>query len=324
MRGVFSYNGGMLDILFIALGMGVLIKGSDIMVDGAASLARRWRISELVIGLTIVAFGTSAPELVVSLSSAMGGHAEIAVGNVIGSNLFNLLMVLGMAALIAPIRDNNRLVRNNILFSITASVLLIVLPNLTLFGGPAVLSRVDGLIMLMVFGWFLIYLFRHAKDGDVEQADRAGVLCPGRAYAFIAVGLAALMLGGNMVVGSAVSMAQAFGISERIIALTIVAAGTSLPELVVSITAVLKKNSDIAIGNILGSNIFNILFALGLGSVIRPIAYSSVFNIDIMLLIFGTTLLFWALFIGRQRSLDRKTAAVFVMLYIGYLIYLIR
>ena len=314
-----------LDIVLIIVGMALLIKGGDMLVDGASNLARRFNISELAIGLTIVAFGTSAPELVVSLSAAIGGHSEIALGNVIGSNNFNLLFILGITGLIAPIAVQKNTIRFEIPISLFAALILLFLGNIAFFSSEGkTITRIDGIILLLFFGLFVFYVYKSMKSG-MPEADTALVktFSLGKSIIFIVIGLAFLVIGGRVVVNSAVALAQYFNISEKVIGLTIVALGTSLPELVTSVTAIIKKKDDIAVGNIIGSNIFNIFLILGVSSLVNPMDYSPVFNKDIYLLIAGTLLLLLAMFTGKKRILDRWEAGIFTAVYIGYVIYLI-
>jgi len=328
-----------IDILLIILGMALLIKGGDLLVDGASSLARRFNISELAIGLTVVAFGTSAPELVVSLAAAVGSHPEIALGNVIGSNNFNLFAILGITGVIAPIAVQKNTVRLEIPFSLLAAIILFFLANINLFPNEEkLITRVDAVILLVFFVLFLFYVYKSMKastpegapDGSSVSVDASAAAEGGaktlslfKSILFIVLGLAFLIVGGKVVVNSAVALAQALGISEKIIGLTIIALGTSLPELVTSVTAIIKKSSDIAIGNIIGSNIFNIFLILGISGIVSPIKYSSVFDRDIFFLVIGTLLLLLAMFIGNKKKLDRWQAAIFLLLYAGYIVYLI-
>jgi len=314
-----------LNILLIILGMVLLVKGGDILVDGASSLARHFNISELAIGLTIVAFGTSAPELVVSLFASIGLHPEIAFGNAIGSNNFNLFIILGLTGMIMPIAVQKNTIRYEIPFSLLAAVILFFLTNFSFSpDGKNILNRIDGIILLVLFGLFLFYVAKSMKNTETtEQVTVTKTLSLTKSIIFVVLGLIFLVAGGRLVVDSAVYLARAFNISEKIIGLTIVAVGTSLPELVTSITAIIKKSDDIAIGNIVGSNIFNILLILGVSSVARPMEYSLVFNRDIYFLMIGTLLLLLAMFIGNKRKLDRWQGAIFVLLYAGYVVYMI-
>ena len=313
------------DILLIIAGMALLIKGGDFLVDGASSLARRLKISELAIGLTVVAFGTSAPELVVSLAAAIGSHSEIALGNVIGSNIFNLFAILGITALIVPLAVQKNTVRIEIPFSLFAAIILFLLANFNFLPNKEnMVSWIDGIILLLFFGLFLFYVYKSMKNSEsADDVSSAKTHSMFKSILFIVLGLAFLVIGGRIVVDSAVNLARDLNISEKIIGLTIVAIGTSLPELVTSITAVIKKSDDIAIGNIIGSNIFNIFLILGASALIKEMNYSPVFNMDIYFLIFGTLLLLLAMFTGKKRKLDRWEGAVFLLLYTGYVVYLI-
>ena len=300
--------------------MVLLVKGSDWLVDGSSGLARRYKISEFVIGLTIVGFGTSAPEMIVSVVASADAHPEIALGNVIGSNNFNLLVILGITGLIAPIAVQKSAIRNEIPFSLFAVLVLFLLANFGFTSGDRnLISRVDGMILLLFFAAFLFYVFKTMKreesHEDISGKKEFTLL---KSLLFIVFGLICLITGGKVVVNSAVDLAHALHISEKVISLTIVAVGTSLPELATSITAMRKKNSDIAIGNIIGSNIFNIFLILGISALWRPLEYTLTFNIDICLLCFSTLLLLLFMFTGKKRILDRWEAAIFVTIYLGY------
>jgi len=313
------------NIVLIVVGMALLIKGGDFLVDGASSLARRFNVSELAIGLTIVAFGTSAPELVVSLSAAIDSHPEISLGNVIGSNNFNLFMILGLTGVIAPMTVQKNTIRFEIPFSLLAVIILFLLANFAFPSGTKnILSRIDGIILLVLFALFLFYVYKTMKTTETSGENHdTKTLSLFKSILFIVLGLVFLVIGGRVTVNSAVAIAQALKISEKIIALTIVAVGTSLPELVTSITAIVKKSDDIAIGNIIGSNIFNIFLILGVSATARPMEYLPIFNRDIYLLVAGTLLLLVAMFTSKKRKLERWEAAIFVLIYAGYVVYLI-
>jgi cation:H+ antiporter len=313
-------------ILLLLVGFAVLIFGADFLVSGASSLAKRFNISELAIGLTVVAFGTSTPELIVSGIASVQGHNEVAFGNVIGSNVFNLFFILGVAGVVYPIVVQSNTVWKEIPYSLLAALVLYVLVNdVSLFGkSEDVLSFWDGLILLVFFIAFLYYVFVNMKQdtsGGEEQAIK--VYGMPRTILMIIGGLAALIAGGKFVVDSSIAIAQGFGISEKIIGLTIVAAGTSLPELATSTVAALKKRSDIAIGNVVGSNIFNIFFILSICSLITPIPYNKAMNFDLYVLFIGTGLLFITMFSGRLRKIDRWEAILLLIGYIAYVWYLI-
>lgn len=309
-------------ILLLILGFGTLIKGADWLVDGASALARKHKISELAIGLTIVAFGTSMPEFVVNTFAAYQSHADIAFGNIIGSNIFNLFAILGIAGLITPLIVQSSTVWKEIPFSFLAALLLFLLSN-SFFSENQVLSRMDGLILLIFFCFFLYYVFWQLKTDNIQIEVNKKEFSNLKIWMFIVLGLAFLIAGGKLVVTNSVKIAEVLGISQTIIGLTIVAAGTSLPELATSVVAAIKKNNDIAVGNIIGSNIFNIFFILGVSSLIRPLEFNLNFNKDLYLLGLGTILLFIAMFSGKKKKLDRWEAGILLLIYIGYTILLI-
>jgi cation:H+ antiporter len=313
------------DILLLITGFGILIFGADFLVNGASSLAKRFNISELAIGLTVVAFGTSTPELIVSGISSVQGHNEVAFGNVIGSNVFNLFFILGVAGTVYPIVVQSNTVWKEIPYSLLAAIVLFVLVNdVLLFNREAnVLSIWDGVILLIFFAAFLAYIFVSMKGEEGGDENPIKVYGLPKTVLMIIGGLAGLIIGGKFVVDSSIAIAQGFGISEKIIGLTIVAAGTSLPELATSTVAALKKRSDIAIGNVVGSNIFNIFFILSVCSIITPIPYNKAMNFDLYVLVIGTGLLFFIMFSGSKRKIDRWEAVLLLLSYIGYVVYLV-
>ncbi|MBO6497551.1 MAG: calcium/sodium antiporter [Roseivirga sp.] len=309
-------------ILLILLGFGLLIKGADWLVSGATKLAKKYGISDLAIGLTIVAFGTSAPELIVNAVASYQGHPEIVFGNIIGSNNFNLFVILGIVGIISPIAVQSSTLWKEIPLSFIAAGLLLILANTWLFGSTAEISRLEATALIAIFGAFLFYVFKQMKtDETTSHVQPIGSFR--WVWLLILVGLAGLIIGGKLVVDQATFLAQSFGISERVIGLTIVAAGTSLPELVTSVVAAFKRNSDIAIGNVIGSNIFNILLILSISGLIRPIPYDHAFNREIYVLLIGTIFLFTAMFSGGKKKLDRWEAAILVISFIGYSVWLI-
>lgn len=312
-----------LQIGLLVLGFVVLIKGADWLVNGASSLAKKHNISDLAIGLTVVAFGTSAPELVVNIFASVQNHHEIVFGNIIGSNNFNLFVILGIAGLITPLVVQSSTVRREIPLSFIAIIFLFLLANDFFLSDKQSMSRIDGLILLTMFGLFLFYVYSQLKTDPAEKANLDLVHSHGKIWILIIIGLAGLVIGGRLVVTSAIAMATALGVSEKIIGLTIVAAGTSLPELATSVVAALKKNNDIAVGNIIGSNIFNIFLILGISSVIKPLGYDTSFNTDIYLLGFGTIVLLIFMFTGKKKKLDRWEAALLLTVYIVYTVKLV-
>jgi len=310
-------------ILFLILGLVILIKGAVWLVNGATALAKRYHVSDLAIGLTIVAFGTSAPEFVVNTFASFQGHQDLVFGNVIGSNNFNLFIILGITGLIAPIAVQSSTVWKEIPISFAAVILMLLFTNGFFLSDLHVLSRIEGFILLLCFGLFLLYVYKQLqRDPQAAETARKN-LSSLKIWGLILIGLAGLVIGGRLVVTSAVEMAATLGISEKIIGLTIVAAGTSLPELATSLVAAVKKNNDIAVGNIVGSNIFNIFLVLSASAIIRPIPYDTVFNTDTYMLIGGTVFLFLAMFTGRKKKLDRWEAGVLLSGFIVYMTCLI-
>ncbi|WP_436415813.1 calcium/sodium antiporter [Petrimonas sp.] len=309
-------------VLFVIIGFVSLILGANWLVDGASSLAKKYKVSDLVIGLTIVAFGTSAPELVVNSIASVKGYSDIVLGNILGSNNFNLFIILGLSGLILPIKVQSSTAWKEIPISLFVSVLLLFMLNDFVFTGTSYSSRLDGLILLVLFLLFLFYVFNQMKN-DPQTVTTENQKSAVKIWGLIIIGLGGLILGGQLVVVNSVEIANTLGVSEKIIGLTIVAAGTSLPELVTSIVAATKKNSDIAIGNVIGSNIFNILLILSISSLIRPIEYNPKFNLDLLILIGGTIFLFTSMLTGQRKRLDRWEAGILFGFYIIYTTYLV-
>ena len=313
-----------LDIGLIVVGFIFLIKGADWLVGGASGLARKHNVSDLVIGLTIVAFGTSAPELVVNSIASIDKHSDIVYGNIIGSNNFNLFLILGTVALIFPVTVQRSMIRKEIPFSLAITVLLLVLSNAILGQKENILTRFEAFIFLLLFIAFIYYTFTQSANEENIEAIQTKPMTTGKIWAFIVIGLSLLVAGGRMVVSGAENIALDFGISEKIIALTIVAAGTSLPELVTSVVAASKKNSDIAVGNVIGSNIFNILFILSVSGLINPITYVTTFNREMILLMGGTILLVMFMYIGKRHKVDRWQGAILLGVFVAYTFLLIQ
>jgi cation:H+ antiporter len=309
----------------LLVGFGLLIKGADFLVLGSSALARRFNIAELIIGLTIVAFGTSMPELVVSVVAAVDGLNDVTFGNVIGSNIFNLFLILGISALILPIAVQHSTIMKEIPFSIIAALVLMILANDHLFSAarPNEIGFTDGLIMLVFFLFFLFYIFRNMKSDNQEIIIDPKTYPLWKTLLMIVGGLTGLVLGGRLSVNSAVDIAHALGISERIIGLTIIAAGTSLPELATSAVAAYRKNTDIAVGNVVGSNIFNVFLVLPVSAMIHPLPYHLSFNTDIVVLVLGTILLLFFTYSGRKAVLERWEGLILVLGYIAYTLSLI-
>lgn len=315
----------LMDILFLVGGLLLILLGANGLTDGAASVAKRFHIPSIVIGLTIVAFGTSAPELTVSISSALKGSADIAIGNVVGSNTFNTLMIVGCTALFAPIAITRNTLKREIPLCILSSIALLICANDVFLNssGENILSITDGLLLLCFFAIFLSYTFAIAKrDGSMkeplQEEDEIRLLPAWKSTLYILGGLTGLIIGGNFFVDGASGIARGLGVSESIIGLTLVAGGTSLPELATSIVAALKKNPEIAIGNVIGSNLFNIFFVLGCSASITPLRLTGITNFDLWVLV-GASLLLWlfGVFFGK-RIITRLEGSILILCYIAY------
>lgn len=312
-----------LPLVYFVVGIVLVIFGADWLTKGASALARRFNISELVIGLTIVAIGTSLPELVISTGAAIKGSSGVALGNIIGSNIFNGLLILGVAALIAPIRFNRKMLSRELPFNLLASVVLLLVSGSMLEGGAPgeMITRYGGLLLLCFFAVFLRYTFSIEGDGD-ETVERPLPLK--KVLLLLVCGLAALIFGGNLFVDGATEVARALGLSEAVIGITIVSAGSSLPELAVSVNAARKGNVGIALGNVLGSNILNIFFILGVSAVITPVSLDGFSYVDYYVLL-ASSLLIYAVsrFGGGKAHITRFEGAVLVAAYVAYTTYLI-
>lgn len=307
--------------LLLALGFAMLIKGADWFVSGAAGIATRFGIPQIVIGLTIVAMGTSAPEAAVSISSSVGGSADITIGNIVGSNILNILIILGITATMVPIAVARGTIKVEIPFMIAITVVLLLL------GLDGNITFVDALILLGLFAVYMIYLFRQAKRGksveeDLPEEHHGKPKSILGLIILTVIGVVVIIFGSQITVNSATEIARFFGASERFIGLTVVALGTSLPELFTSVTAAKKGNADIAIGNIVGSNIFNILFIVGISGLITTIPFASSFIIDTIISI-GASVLLWV-FCLISKGLRRYAGIIFLAGYAGYFIYLLR
>ena len=304
-----------LQIVFLALGFFLLVKGADWFVDGASGLARKLGIPQLVIGLTIVAMGTSLPEAAVSISAALRGNAEITIGNIVGSNILNILIILGVTALIATLKVADSTVRYEIPFMIVVTFVLLWLGYT---GGQV--TRLEGIILWALFLLYLRYLYMMAKKGKEEERE-AEQLSTAKIIGLILAGVVMIVAGSNFAVEGASNLAKALGISQRFIGLTIAALGTSLPELVTSVSAARKHNADIAIGNIVGSNIFNILFIVGTTALITPVTFASGFVVDTLIAAAVGILLFVC--VARTKELRKKAGIVMLLAYILYFLYLL-
>lgn len=314
----------LVNILLLVTGFAALIFGATKLVNAASSLAAKMGVPSIVIGLTIVAFGTSAPELVVNLFAATSGSTEMVLGNVLGSNIFNVMAILGICAMITPLKVKTNTTWIEVPLSLLAAICVYVIAaDFLLDGKENLISRSDAITLLLFFLIFLVYNLFVAKAGEAEEELITEDYSKGKAILFILIGLAGLIIGGRLIVTSAVSIAQSIGLSERVIGLTVVSIGTSLPELATSIIAVRKKNVDIAIGNVVGSNIFNIFLILGVSGTVRPLAISANAFFDITVNIVAGLLLFLFIFTGKGRQLERWEGIVLFASYLAYVIYLI-
>ncbi len=308
------------NILMIVGGFFLLIKGADYLISGSSSLARKFGIPALLVGLTVVAFGTSAPELFVNITAAVKGTTDIAVGNVLGSNLANILLILGVSAIFAPLTLQSSTIWKEIPFSLLAALLVLIFGSDILFDGAVVnqLGRIDGIALLAVFCIFLVYTFGIRHNGE-QPEEHIEQFANWKSFLFIVGGLAALGIGGKLVVDGSTQVALLFGVSANLIGLTIVALGTSLPELVTSITAARKGHTDIAIGNVVGSNILNIFFVLGTTAILRPLPFGDANLLDAFAVVVATLLLFFTLFVGKIHVVERWSGVIFVCLYLGFM-----
>lgn len=305
----------MVTILLIVLGFVLLIKGADVLVEGSSSIAKRLKISEMVIGLTIVSVGTSMPELVVNITSSLGGHSDIAIGNIIGSNITNLLLILGLAATIKPIKVEKETQKVEIPICIISTFIFLIVCNIN-----NTIMRYEGLILICLFVAFIIYTIHTAKKNpiefDEEKLKNTSII---KELLFIVLGIAMLRIGGEFTVDNALLIANKLNWSEKIIGVTIIAIGTCLPELVTTVTASLKGKSNIAVGNIVGSNIFNLLLIIGTSAIISPIRYNTIYNFDMLVLILASVMLLFFVELKPKDIVTRKNGIAYLILYAIYI-----
>lgn len=328
-------NQMIVDILLLIAGLLLILGGANYLTDGSAAVARRFGLSDLIVGLTIVAFGTSAPELTISVVSAVDGSAGMAIGNVVGSNIFNTLLIIGAVAIVRPIKVGAGIMANEIPLVILSAVALLAIGSSQWLDGTApVVSRTDGILLLLFFAVFMRYIFAQARKTAPQPVGAPAPAGEPEAQSvkkkplwlsalFIVGGLATLIYGGNLFVDKASAIASALGVSDAVIGLTIVAAGTSLPELATSVTAAVKGNPGIAIGNVIGSNIFNIFMVLGCSATIRPLPFGGITMTDLIVLT-ASALLFWIFgwFFG-HRTITRAEGVVLAGCYVGYIAFLV-
>lgn len=337
-----------LDILLLLISLAMILFGASWLTDGGSGLAKRFGLSEMVVGLTVVAFGTSAPELVISVMSAAEGNAGIAIGNVVGSNIANVLLIIGVVAVVRPIKVGKSVMANEIPLMVLASLALLACGNASLLDGePDAMTRVDGIMLLLFFAVFMRYTFTQAKKSDLRVAPPDGspkitagftasadasrgdtsftetgnpgkIIPLWKSVLLVAIGLTGLVWGGDIFVARASSLASALGVGQAVIGLTVVALGTSLPELATSVTAAVKGHPGLAVGNVIGSCLFNILFVLGVSAVIRPLPFGEIGNLDLFTMA-GSAMLFWlAGWVIGHRVITRGEGVLFVLLYVAY------
>lgn len=322
-----------LDVVFLVVGLLLILWGANTLVDGASSIAKKYGVSDLIIGLTIVAFGTSAPELVISMISALEGNAGLAIGNVVGSNIFNVLAIIGITALFRPVKIEKNILTNEIPLVVLSALILLVLGNSKWLDGNSVaeITRTDGIILLFFFAIFVRYTFTQIKRtpdiksdlGENQRSPSSPKTGLWKAVLMVVIGLAALIVGGDRFVAGASGIASGLGVSDALIGLTIVAAGTSLPELATSVAAAIKGKTGIAVGNVIGSNIYNIFLVLGCSATVRQLPFGNINNVDLLVLT-GGCLLFWLFgWFFRERTITRGEGAVLTLCYLGYITFLI-
>lgn len=315
-----------LPYLLFPIGLFLLIKGADLLVDGASSIAKRFGVSSLVIGLTIVAFGTSAPELIVNIFASIKGNTDIAIGNILGSNTANILLILGISAMVFPLTVKKATTWKESPLCLLAIVVMALMANDAFIDGGSFsgLTRIDGFVLIAFFIIFLYYTFGMSRVRPSDAVEVSVHQYPlSRACLMVGLGLVGLTIGGKWIVDAAVALATILGVSEALLGLTIVAVGTSLPELATSAVAAYKRDVDIAVGNIVGSSIFNIFWILGVSAIINPLPFSPLLMRDVFMALLATVLLFTFMFIGKRHVLERWQGASFVAIYAGYIVLLI-
>lgn len=310
-------------IVLLLVGLALILAGANFLTSGASSLAVRFRISEFIVGFTIVAIGTSMPELVVSVMSAVEGHTDIAVGNIVGSNIFNTFVILGISALVMPIPFTNSNVRKNIPFGVLASaVMFLMCADRWLDGTADMVSRSDGLVLLCLFVLYMVYsVYSAPSDGEPDsKIERMPVW---KIVLYILGGFAALIFGADMFLDSSIAIARSLNVSESVISITLVAAGTSVPELATSVVAAAKGRSELALGNVVGSNIANIFLIVGLSATIRPLSMGGITQWDVLLMLVASVMLLLTAFTFKKYRLDRWEGVCFIAVYVAYMFYLL-
>ena len=319
-----------MDIVMLIVGLALILLGANFLTDGASAIAKRWGVSDLVVGLTVVAFGTSAPELVISVMSSINGSAGLAIGNVVGSNIFNVLVIIGVTAAVSPIKIERTIMTKDIPLVVLSALALLVIGNGPLLDGNSsrILSRVDSILLLLFFCIFMRHTFSAATSGQTdatatEEGAKSKPLKLWMALIYVAGGLTGLIFGGDWFVDGASGIARSLGVSDAVIGLTIVAAGTSLPELATSITAAVKGKPGMALGNVIGSNIFNIFLVLGVAGVVRPLPFGDITNFDLLTMTFGC-ILFWLFgWFFKTRTITRWEGLIMAACYVAYIVVLL-
>lgn len=318
-----------MDVVLLILGLALILVGANYLTDGSAAVAQRFHVPEFIIGLTIVAVGTSTPELVVSVMSAIQGHSDIAVGNIVGSNLFNVFLILGLCALIAPLALTRSTIRRDIPIGVAASLLLLLFScEASLhIGSQNLIARWEGVVMVSLYILLMSYTVRLARKeqgATTEAEEQKRPMSIWLSAVMIVGGLCGLIFGGELFINNATALARRMGISESVIAITLVAGGTSLPELASSVVSLLKGKADMALGNVVGSNIANILLILGVSATIHPLTLGGITLFDILMVLLSSVLLFISAFTFRRRALDRWEAVIFLVIYIAYIWIVVR
>lgn len=324
----------MIYILFL-LGFVLLMKGADWLITGASSIARKFNVSEMFIGLTIVSVGTSAPELIVNVLASIAGNSEIAVGNVFGSNIANVLLILGIMAIISPVPIRKSTIRTDIPFVLVATLLVGFLANARLFsqygyhqGADLIITRLDGVLLLLCFALFLSYALKMKSESSaacqqMPDEKETPKISLSKSLVLIFAGVVFLFFGGKWIVDGAVAIATLLGLSQGFVGLTVVAVGTSIPELVTSVMAARRKNVDMAVGNIVGSNIFNLLWVIGVSALINPLKFHEVNNLDILVMLFSSALIIVLISLNKRFAMNRVSGILFILFYAAYLTFLV-
>ncbi len=311
-----------MDILLLLIGLALILGGANYLTDGAAAIAKRLNISEFIVGMTIVAIGTSMPEMVVSVLSAIGGNGDIAVGNVVGSNIFNTFAILGLCAVVRPIDLTRENIKQDIPMGIFGSIILIMVTH------SGVIFREYGIVMTLIYFSLMYYSIKRSKQvvkaQNIEHEQEENTISPLLSVGLVVGGLAALIWGGNLFLGSAVSIAESFNIPQNVIAITLVAGGTSLPELAASLVSLLKGKNEIALGNIIGSNLANIFLVLGVSSSVTPLMLNGITIIDMAVALLGVVILLISAFTFKKNQLDRIEAIIMLIIFGGYIYYVVR